>query len=311
MDHFGVRLELPITWTSSCGRPRFGAKGIASSSLRSPDCELPDAKTFQWSHIKQLSHIAVFIIEAIFLYVFATNLHSGDHVATDSDIKRIVDTEPDPDSDVEEEKRHVNGICEKGSLSDHTMVAQNVHKYYDKLHAVRGINIALEPNECFGLLGVNGAGKTTTFEMLSGLVSLSAGEAYADNLKVTKCPRTWKSRVGYCFQEDGLLELLTAYEILYLLGRLRGIADADLEKLVESLIRVTDLKAYADQRCGTYSGGNKRKLSVATAILGMLPLVFLDEPFAGVDVVARHKILKAVNTLKKESKSTIVLSSHK
>ncbi|KAH9384595.1 hypothetical protein HPB48_026604 [Haemaphysalis longicornis] len=103
---------------------------------------------------------------------------------------------------------------------------------------------------------------------------------------------------------------MNAYEFLYLIGRLRGISDAHLKALVESLIIVVQLKEHATKRITVYSGGNKRKLSIAVALLGMPPLIFLDEPYAGVDVIARHKIFEAINIMKTNSGSTFLLSSH-
>ncbi|XP_077548315.1 phospholipid-transporting ATPase ABCA3-like [Haemaphysalis longicornis] len=265
-----------------------------------------------------MRNIVLVVIEAVLLFAYVAYVHSGRSYWPKR--RKAAAEDAGLDADVSEEKRNVDHLCQTGDFSGHTMVAQNVHKFYGDFHAVRGINVALRPAECFGLLGVNGAGKTTTFQMLAGFSELSDGEAYAENLKVTANPRevrspsvatsTWQSRIGYCFQIDGLLDTLNAYEFLYLIGRLRGIADEDLRTIVDSLISLTDLTEYANRRCGSYSGGNKRKLSVAAALLGLPPLVFLDEPYAGVDVVARDKIFKGVDRVKKLSKSTIVLTSH-
>ncbi|KAH9377714.1 hypothetical protein HPB48_001309 [Haemaphysalis longicornis] len=139
---------------------------------------------------------------------------------------------------------------------------------------------------------------------------LSAPGTRGAELFEAKKTLEWQSEVGYCFQQGGLLACMNTYEFLYLMGRLRGISDADLKTLVESLIAIVDLKPHAKKQCGLYSGGNKRKLSIAAALLGMPPLVFLDEPYAGVDVVARTKIFKSIHAIKERSSTTIVLTSH-
>ncbi|KAH9367129.1 hypothetical protein HPB48_010987 [Haemaphysalis longicornis] len=285
------------------------ADGLVDQQTHLRECELLPTTFFDFSEHGLLRNIVLVAVEAVVLFACVAYVHSGRSYWPKR--RKAAAEDAGLDTDVAEEKRNVDHLCQTGDFSGHTMVAQNVHKFYGDFHAVRGINVGLRPAECFGLLGVNGAGKTTTFQMLAGFSELSEGEAYAENLKVTANPREWQSRIGYCFQIDGLLETLNAYEFLYLVGRLRGIADEDLRTLVDSLITLTDLNEYAQRGCGGYSGGNKRKLSVAAALLGLPPIVFLDEPYAGVDVVARNKIFKGLDRIKKLSKSTIVLTSHR
>ncbi|XP_072141275.1 phospholipid-transporting ATPase ABCA3-like [Dermacentor andersoni] len=120
----------------------------------------------------------------------------------------------------------------------------------------------------------------------------------------------WQSQVSYCFQLGGLLDRLNAYEYLYLVGRLRGIPESELKPMVDSVISVVDLDEHASKECGVYSGGNRRKLSIGAALLGLQPFVFLDEPYAGVDVVSRNKIFRAIAEIKKCAQTTFILTSH-
>ncbi|KAL3255146.1 hypothetical protein MRX96_046685 [Rhipicephalus microplus] len=214
------------------------------------------------------------------------------------------------DEDVAEEAKKVETAVQKGDYVSNSMLVWRLHKHFGALHAVRGIYMALRPSECFGLLGVNGAGKTTTFQMLAALISVSYGDASTAVAKLSANARRWQSQVSYCFQLGGLLDRLNAYEYLYLVGRLRGIVDSDLKPMVDSVIAVVDLTEHASKQCGVYSGGNRRKLSIGAALLGLQPFIFLDEPYAGVDVVSRNKIFRAIAEIKKRSKSTFVLTSH-
>ncbi|XP_049274254.1 phospholipid-transporting ATPase ABCA3-like [Rhipicephalus sanguineus] len=214
------------------------------------------------------------------------------------------------DKDVADERKKVEAAIQKGDYITNSMLVWRLHKHFGDLHAVRGIYVALQPSECFGLLGVNGAGKTTTFQMLAALISASYGDASTAVAKLSANARRWQSQVSYCFQLGGLLDRLNAYEYLYLVGRLRGIAESDLIPMVENVISVVDLREHALKQCGVYSGGNRRKLSIGAALLGLQPFVFLDEPYAGVDVVSRNKIFRAIAEVKKRSKTTFVLTSH-
>ncbi|KAH6924458.1 hypothetical protein HPB50_017943 [Hyalomma asiaticum] len=214
------------------------------------------------------------------------------------------------DEDIEEEKKKVEAARQKGDFTNHSLLVWSLHKRFGNLHAVRGVYMALRPLECFGLLGVNGAGKTTTFDMLAALISVSYGDASTAVATLSKNPRRWQSQISYCFQLGGLLDRLNAYEYLYLVGRLRGIPESELKPMVDSVISVVDLTEHASKECGVYSGGNRRKLSIGAALLGLQPFVFLDEPYAGVDVVSRNKIFRAIAEIKKRSRTTFVLTSH-
>ncbi|KAL1413926.1 hypothetical protein MTO96_007975 [Rhipicephalus appendiculatus] len=205
------------------------------------------------------------------------------------------------DEDVAAERAAVELICRQQRFAEHTLVARCLHKLYGQLHAVRGLSFALKPGECFGLLGVNGAGKTTTFRMLTGLIRATYGNAFMKD--------AWQSRLGYCPQGGALLNKLNAYETLYLYGRLRGVPEDVLPGAVDYVLYVTDLSDQAEKRCMHYSGGNRRKLSMAVALIGLPGLVLLDEPYAGVDVLARTRIHEALNPLKNRTETTIVLTS--
>ncbi|XP_077564595.1 ATP-binding cassette sub-family A member 7-like [Haemaphysalis longicornis] len=217
---------------------------------------------------------------------------------------------PELDDDVAEEKELVNRLCRKKKFRDHVMLVRNLHKFFGEFYAVRGVFLALPPGECFGLVGINGAGKSTTFQMLAALLEMSDGNAYMNSLVLSKQPREWQAFIGYCPQSDALLRKLNAYETLRLFGRLRGVPDDQMDSMVERLIKLVDLEDHASEPCEHYSGGQKRKLSIAVAMVGYPPVVFLDEPYAGVDVLSRNKMRETMTALKESTMTSIVLTSH-
>lgn len=147
------------------------------------------------------------------------------------------------------------------------------------IKAVTGLWLRVWPGECFGLLGVNGAGKSTTFKILTGEVAADTGDALIAHHSILTQLAAARQCLGYCPQHEALPAAMTGREVLTMYGRLRGMvghdsAAADVDNLLEQL----GLQELADVACGAYSGGNKRKLSVAVALVGGPPLVLLDEP---------------------------------
>ncbi|KAL3211599.1 hypothetical protein MRX96_052004 [Rhipicephalus microplus] len=239
---------------------------------------------------------------AIMVFLTSGYARRGDHFVSDESTSG--------DEDVEQERKKVVALRQEGDFSAHSLLVWNLHKRFGTLHAVRGAHLALRPSECFGLLGVNGAGKTTTFQMLAALIGVSCGDASTAVATLSRNARRWQSQISYCFQLGGLLDRLNAFEYLCLVGRLRGIPEMELQPMVDGVLAVVDLTEHASKECGVYSGGNRRKLSIAAALLGLQPFVFLDEPYAGVDVVSRNKISRAIAGIKKRSRTTFVLTSH-
>ncbi|XP_015769367.1 PREDICTED: ATP-binding cassette sub-family A member 3-like [Acropora digitifera] len=175
--------------------------------------------------------------------------------------------------------------------------------------AVDHLCLGIPRGECFGLLGINGAGKTTTFSMLTGDLSITKGTAYLDGFNIQTHLRQVQQRIGYCPQFDALIERLTGREMLTMYANLRGVQPEKIDNLVSATIKHLNLAKWADKLCGDYSGGNKRKLSTAIALVGNPPIVFLDEPTTGMDPVARRFLWDSLMTVMKGGRS-IVLTSH-
>ncbi|XP_052658129.1 retinal-specific phospholipid-transporting ATPase ABCA4 isoform X4 [Harpia harpyja] len=211
------------------------------------------------------------------------------------------------DEDVaEERKRIMNG----GSKTD-ILELQELTKIYAGRHkpAVDRLCVGIRPGECFGLLGVNGAGKTTTFKMLTGDTDVTFGDAVVAGNSILTHNSNVHQNMGYCPQFDAIDDLLTGREHLYLYARLRGVPAEEIKRVAEWGIQKLGLPMYADHLAGTYSGGNKRKLSTAIALIGCPPLVLLDEPTTGMDPQSRRLLWDSIVSVLRDGRA-VVLTSH-
>ncbi|XP_075690662.1 ATP-binding cassette sub-family A member 2 [Rhinoderma darwinii] len=216
----------------------------------------------------------------------------------------------DDDIDVANERQRVL----RGGADNDMLKIENLTKVYKsrkmgRILAVDRLCVGVQPGECFGLLGVNGAGKTTTFKMLTGDESTTGGEAFINGHSILKELLQVQQSIGYCPQFDALFDELTAQEHLELYTRLRGIPWKDEERVVKWALERLELTPYADKPAGTYSGGNKRKLSTAIALIGYPSFIFLDEPTTGMDPKARRFLWNLILDIIKTGRS-LVLTSH-
>mmetsp|Transcript_6325 Transcript_6325/g.7912 ORF Transcript_6325/g.7912 Transcript_6325/m.7912 type:complete len:1988 (-) Transcript_6325:343-6306(-) len=177
--------------------------------------------------------------------------------------------------------------------------------------AVKGITLGIPRGQCFGLLGINGAGKTTTLTILSGEQPPTEGYGLLNGLDISENAEEVHKLVGYCPQFDAIFPSLSARENLKIYGRLKGIPENRLDKMVEQTIRQMSLVEYADRISGSFSGGNKRKLSVGIAMIGGPELIFLDEPSTGMDPVARRFMWDVITKISTErAQCAIILTTH-
>jgi len=178
--------------------------------------------------------------------------------------------------------------------------------------AVRGISTVVMPGETYGLLGVNGAGKTTTLGMLTGDISSTGGQAYVAGNDISGFTpggvAEARKNIGFCPQVDPLLDLMTGRETLRLFGSLRGIDKSCLEEVVSKLINRLTLSPHADKPAHSYSGGNKRKLSLGIALIGDPKVLFIDEASSGMDPSSRRKTWKLIEQAAKTR--SVILTSH-
>lgn len=220
-----------------------------------------------------------------------------------------IPTSEEVDTDVLAEKRRVNELLSLTDLTSNNLILQNLTRFYGRVVAVNRLSLAIEPLECFGLLGVNGAGKTTTFKMLTGDKYISDGDAWVCGVSVKKNLSSVYKIVAYCPQFDALLDDLTGRETLEIFGLLNGIRSTEIAATAHAMATKFDFIQYIDKRVSEFSGGNKRKLSTAIAFLGDPSVVYLDEPTAGMDPGAKRRIWNIISE-ERSSGKTIVLTTH-
>ncbi|KAF1780670.1 P-loop containing nucleoside triphosphate hydrolase [Phytophthora cactorum] len=218
------------------------------------------------------------------------------------------DTPYEEDEDVAREAERVRS----GGADGDAVKLLGIRKIYkgNKV-AVRNLSFGLPKGECFGYLGINGAGKTTTMKMMTGDILPTSGSGTLGGFDILSEQLEVRRLIGYCPQFDALFELMTVREHLELFARIKGVARADLNDVVKSLMHQMNLDDFENKLAGTLSGGNKRKLSVAIALIGSPPIIFLDEPSTGMDPVSRRfmwNVIAAISTQRKES--TIILTTH-
>ena len=182
-------------------------------------------------------------------------------------------------------------------------------KRYGAAEVVQDLDLELAPGLCLGLLGPNGAGKTTTLRLLLGLIDPDAGRVQVLGLPVPQAAREARIRIGVVPQMDNLDPDFTVRENLVAYGRYFGLSAATLAARIPKLLDFAGLAARADARVPTLSGGMKRRLTLARALVNDPELLFLDEPTTGLDPQARHVIWQGLRRLLMEGK-TILLTTH-
>uniref|UniRef100_A0A4X2LSZ3 P-type phospholipid transporter n=1 Tax=Vombatus ursinus TaxID=29139 RepID=A0A4X2LSZ3_VOMUR len=211
------------------------------------------------------------------------------------------------DDDVAEERQR---ILSGGNKTDILRLHELTKIYSGNTSpAVDRLCVGVRPGECFGLLGVNGAGKTTTFKMLTGDITVTSGDATVAGKSILTQISEVHQNMGYCPQFDAIDDLLTGREHLHLYARLRGVPTDDIKRVANWCIQSLGLSSYADHVVGSYSGGNKRKLSTAIALIGCPPLVLLDEPTTGMDPQSRRLLWNTIVSIIREGRA-VVLTSH-
>jgi ABC-2 type transport system ATP-binding protein len=169
--------------------------------------------------------------------------------------------------------------------------AEALVKHYtskkEVIEAVRGVDLRIEAGEVFGFLGPNGAGKSTTVKMLTTLLSITSGRAFVAGVDVARDPDGARRRMGVALQEAGLDPRQTGRELLVLQGRLFGMSPSESSARADELLELVELEDSADRRIKGYSGGMKRRLDLASALVHEPEVLFLDEPTTGLDPASR------------------------
>ncbi|TDB75739.1 ATP-binding cassette domain-containing protein [Micromonospora sp. KC723] len=175
--------------------------------------------------------------------------------------------------------------------------------------AVRGVDLKVTEGEIFGFLGPNGAGKTTTLRMLATLIEPDGGEATIAGADLREDPAEVRRRIGYVAQGGSTWEESTAREELVLQARMYGIRKADAHRRAERALAAFQLTEYADRKCKTYSGGQRRRVEIALGIIHEPKIVFLDEPTTGLDPQSRAHMWDEIRRLRIEG-MTVFITTH-
>ena len=200
---------------------------------------------------------------------------------------------------------------QKASGVEHSVRVHKLTKNYkgSSNTALKEVSLVLPPNQLTALLGQNGSGKTTLISVLTGRVSATHGEAFVFGRSVRSEMSVLQDRIGLCPQDDLLYDELSARQHLTLYARFKGVPEADLTSHVADRLALVNLSDVADQPVTTFSGGMKRRLSVALSTCGSPQLIFLDEPSTGLDPLSRRKIHSMIEKLKCDGR-VIVLTTH-
>jgi len=185
----------------------------------------------------------------------------------------------------------------------------DVHKRYGETVALGGVSLTVDTGELFGLLGPNGAGKTTLIKIICGLTDADSGEVRLFGERFTRGRRDLRRLVGLGTQDLSIYPDLSARENLRFFGKLYDLRGKDLESRIETVLAAVGLADRANDRAGTFSGGMKRRLNLAAAIVHGPKLLFLDEPTTGVDPQSRNHIFEQVRALNAAG-MTIIYTSH-
>ncbi len=188
--------------------------------------------------------------------------------------------------------------------------ATNLKKSFGDFEAVKGITLAVEKGEVFGVLGPNGAGKSTTINMLATLLLPTSGIAVIDGLDVVKNATQVREKIGLCTASSRFIWELNAYEILNYYGMLYGLDSGRRKRRVEDLIEFFGIGEFKDKEFGQLSTGMRQKIALAKSLVNDPVVWFLDEPTNGLDIEISKEIRDKVGRIVKEKQTTVILTSH-
>mmetsp|Transcript_26423 Transcript_26423/g.39214 ORF Transcript_26423/g.39214 Transcript_26423/m.39214 type:complete len:1955 (+) Transcript_26423:136-6000(+) len=230
-------------------------------------------------------------------------------------LHKVNDAGHDPKTPEDEDVARERERVKRGDADGDVVKIDEMRKVFNtpigQKVAVQSLAFGIPKGECFGFLGINGAGKTTTLSILSGEFPPTSGTAYIDGYDIKLDQSNIRRKIGYCPQFDALLELLTVREHLELYGRIKGMEGDRLQEVVRGKLEQMNLTDFEHKAAGSLSGGNKRKLSVAIAMIGEPSIIFLDEPSTGMDPMARRFMWQVISRIStQDALCSIILTTH-
>jgi lipopolysaccharide export system ATP-binding protein len=223
-------------------------------------------------------------------------------------VSASVVSEKAPEHIVAVTPRPASSPAPKGNSSDYLIETRGLVKQYGGRRVVNGVDIHVGPGEVVGLLGKNGAGKTTTFYMIVGLVTPTIGHVYMGEEDVTRMPMYRRARrgIGYLPQEESIFRKLTVEENLLAILETLPLTEEERDARCDELLKDFGLEHVRENVAITLSGGEKRRVTIARALVTNPTLLLLDEPFAGVDPMAVHDIQEIIYSLKKRGLGVLI-----
>ncbi len=195
-------------------------------------------------------------------------------------------------------------------MAEAYLEARDLHKSFNGNHAVNGVSLSIEKGEIFGLLGPNGAGKTTTIRILSTIIQPDKGDVTIGGFSLKHNPEDIRGLIGICPQELALYEDMTAFDNLVFFGRMAGLSSDDARKQATANLELMGLADRARKgKVDKFSGGMKRRVNLAIALMGHPQLLFLDEPTVGIDPQSRNNIFETIQGLRQKG-MTILYTTH-
>lgn len=195
-------------------------------------------------------------------------------------------------------------------LNNKIIEVRQLQKSYKDVKAVNGIDFYVAEGELFAFLGLNGAGKSTTIDMLCTFLKLDRGSIKINNYEVGKDDEKIKSLVGVVFQESVLDELLTVKENLITRSKLYNMSKYEFNKNLEEIADITGIREIINRQYRKLSGGQRRRVDIARALINKPKILFLDEPTTGLDPKTRKNVWDMIRTLQKDNNMTVFLTTH-
>jgi ABC-2 type transport system ATP-binding protein len=187
---------------------------------------------------------------------------------------------------------------------------KGVSKNYGNIAALKNINLSLDTNGCIGILGPNGAGKTTLMKLITNIIKPSTGEILVNGTNVSNDPSAALRTVGSIIEQPEFYTYLTAYETMMFVCRIKGGAKEYCVSEIERVSEITEVNGFLNRKTGTYSRGMKQRLALAVALINNPDVIVLDEPTFGLDPKGMSDIRNALNRIREQRNSIIILSTH-
>jgi ABC-2 type transport system ATP-binding protein len=198
---------------------------------------------------------------------------------------------------------------EEGAMAEVYLSVTNLHKSFRDFKAVDGVSFTIDKGEIFGLLGPNGAGKTTTIRMLATVLEPDEGEITIGGHDLKNEAEAIRSLIGVCPQELALYEDLSAFDNMVFFGRMSGLTTPAAKSQALANLKLMSLQDRAKGKVATFSGGMKRRINLAIALMGNPEFLFLDEPTVGIDPQSRNYIFENIQDLQKKG-LTVLYTTH-